>query len=202
MKLHREHTLQGNGEVVMENVTLTIDGLQVSVPPGTTVLDTAGKAGIEIPRLCHRAEITPSGNCRICVVEVEGARTLLGSDVPLVKEVCKDCGICIEYCPTSALMWPEGVKKRQETAKKPVPKTFPGNGTRHKLLGLLKSRQQTEGYVSETAMQEIAESLTLPLSALRYGNLLYLSFYKTKGEKCDQDMQESALLPQERVHDY
>jgi len=63
----------------MENVTVTIDGVKVSGSPGTTILDAAEKAGIEIPRLCHQEGIKPSGNCRICVVEVEGSRTLVGS---------------------------------------------------------------------------------------------------------------------------
>ena len=49
-----------------------------------------------------------------------GSKVVVDCDVPLDKEVCKDCGVCIEYCPTSALMWPEGVKKR-EGWKRPAP---------------------------------------------------------------------------------
>jgi NADH-quinone oxidoreductase E subunit len=107
------------------------------------------------------------------------SKVVVDADVPLSKEVCKDCGICIEYCPTSALMWPEGVKKRQEAAKKPEQKTFPENGTRHKLLDLLKSRQETEGYVSEASMKEIADTLTLPLSEV-YGVATFYAFLSTK----------------------
>lgn len=216
----------------MVSISCLIDGVKANVSEGTTILEAADSVGIEIPRLCHDDGIKPSGNCRICVVEVEGSRTLVGAchtpitegisvhtrssrvlearrltvelllaghtgscvtdsearecrlhnlaadveagpprfrvkkprffapeegsyvfrdmsrcilcrkcvracrevagkdvyamgyrgfaskvvvdcDVPLNKEVCKDCGICIEYCPTSALMWPEQVKRRE-----------------------------------------------------------------------------------------
>ena len=55
-------------------VSLTIDGKKVEVPEGTTVLRAAEMAGIDIPRLCHHAHLTPIGACRLCIVEVEGAR--------------------------------------------------------------------------------------------------------------------------------
>lgn len=58
-----------------ETVNLTIDGTEVSADPEMTILEAAEKIGIEIPRLCHQEGIKPSGNCRICVVEVEGSRT-------------------------------------------------------------------------------------------------------------------------------
>jgi NADH:ubiquinone oxidoreductase subunit E/ferredoxin len=287
----------------MENVTVTIDGVKVSSSPGTTILDAAEKVGIEIPRLCHQEGIKPSGNCRICVVEVEGSRTLVGSchtpiaegmviqsrsarvlearqatiellltghtgtcvtdtearectlhklasdlevgpprfhvkrprlygvedvspyvlrdmsrcilcrkciracrevagqnvysmayrgfgskvvvdfDVPLNKEVCKDCGICIEYCPTSALMWPEGVKKREgaPTAKKKAKTAgkVTDNGTREKLLNLLEARQRTDGSLSEASLSGIAGDLNLPLSEV-YGVASFYAFLSTK----------------------
>jgi len=284
----------------MKNVSLTIDGKSVSSPPGTTILEAADKAGIEIPRLCHQEGIKPSGNCRICVVEVEGSRTLVGSchtpirdgmvistrtprvlearratiellltghtgtcvtdtearectlhklasdfevgpprfqvkrsrlyapdqgpyvlrdmsrcilcrkciractevagqnvygmayrgfsskvvvdcDIPLNKEVCKDCGICIEYCPTSALMWPEGVKKREGASGKQRPKAGPpaNNGTREKLLDLLKEKQRTEGHVSEQAMVDAARIADVSLSEV-YGVASFYSFLSTK----------------------
>lgn len=53
-------------------VTLTIDGRTTTVPEGTTVLDAALAAGVEIPRLCHHPELTPYGGCRLCLVEVNG----------------------------------------------------------------------------------------------------------------------------------
>jgi NADH:ubiquinone oxidoreductase subunit E/Pyruvate/2-oxoacid:ferredoxin oxidoreductase delta subunit/ferredoxin len=287
----------------MKNVTVTIDGVKVSGSPGTTILEAADKAGIEIPRLCHQEGIKPSGNCRICVVEVEGSRALVGSchtpitegmviqsrsarvlearqatiellltghtgtcvtdtearectlhklasdlevgpprfhvkksrlyavedtnpyvlrdmsrcilcrkciracqevagqnvysmayrgfgskvvvdfDIPLNKEVCKDCGICIEYCPTSALMWPEGVKKREgaPTAKKKAKAAgkVADNGTRQKLLNLLEAKQRTDGSLSETSLAGVADDLNLPLGEV-YGVASFYAFLSTK----------------------
>ncbi|MGI5838145.1 MAG: NADH-dependent [FeFe] hydrogenase, group A6 [bacterium] len=57
-------------------VSLNIDGRNVSVEPGTTVLHAAEKAGIHIPTLCYLKDINCIGACRVCVVEVEGARAL------------------------------------------------------------------------------------------------------------------------------
>ncbi|MHC1741235.1 MAG: molybdopterin-dependent oxidoreductase [Anaerolineaceae bacterium] len=57
-------------------VTVTIDGKQIEIPEGTTVLRAAQSAGIEIPTLCDHPHLTPYGGCRLCLVEVEGARTL------------------------------------------------------------------------------------------------------------------------------
>ncbi len=57
-------------------VKLTIDGKNIEVAEGTTVLNAALQAGITIPTLCAHPELTPYGGCRLCLVEVEGARTL------------------------------------------------------------------------------------------------------------------------------
>ncbi len=57
-------------------VTVTIDDKKVEVPEGSTVLNAARKAGVEIPTLCDHPQLTPYGGCRMCLVEVEGARTL------------------------------------------------------------------------------------------------------------------------------
>lgn len=57
-------------------VNLTIDGKTVQVPEGTTVLQAAQAAGIHIPTLCNHDSLKPFGGCRLCLVEVEGARTL------------------------------------------------------------------------------------------------------------------------------
>jgi NADH:ubiquinone oxidoreductase subunit E len=282
----------------MKPLNITIDGVKVVCPPGATILEAAEKAGIEIPRLCHQEGLKPSGNCRVCVVEVEGSRTLVGSchtpildgmvvrsrsprvlearkvtiellltghtgtcvtdtearecglhklasdleagpprfhvkrprlyaveegpyvrrdmsrcilcrkciracrevagqniysmayrgfdskvvvdcDVPLDKEVCKDCGVCIEYCPTSALMWPEGVKKRDGGTKEKAASPAPLNGHSTGLLDLLKSRHRTEGSLSRGSLHEIASDLDLPLSDV-YGVATFYSFLSTK----------------------
>ncbi len=56
--------------------TITIDGKTLDVPDGTTVLKAAQAAGVHIPTLCDHPHLTPYGGCRLCLVEVEGARTL------------------------------------------------------------------------------------------------------------------------------
>ncbi len=57
-------------------VSLTIDDVKIEVPEGTTVLQAARMSGVEIPTLCDYPHLTPYGGCRLCVVEVEGARLL------------------------------------------------------------------------------------------------------------------------------
>jgi predicted molibdopterin-dependent oxidoreductase YjgC len=61
----------------MSEVNLTIDGREVEVPQGWTLLQAANKLGIRIPTLCHLWELSPCSACRICLVEVEGARNLV-----------------------------------------------------------------------------------------------------------------------------
>ena len=57
-------------------VNLKIDGIAVSVPENTTILEAAAKAGIKIPTLCYLKELNEIGACRICVVEIEGTDKL------------------------------------------------------------------------------------------------------------------------------
>ena len=57
-------------------IQVTIDGKVYEVPENITVLQAARTAGIPIPTLCDHPELTPYGGCRLCLVEVEGARTL------------------------------------------------------------------------------------------------------------------------------
>lgn len=283
-----------------KQVTVTIDGVTVDIDEGTTILHAARTVGIEIPTLCHDDGIKPSGNCRICVVEVEGSRTLVGSchtpcaagmtistrsprvqrarraaiellltshtgscvtdtearectlhrlasdleagpprfrvrqprlydveraspyvlrdlskcilcrrcvracteiaaqhiysmayrgarskvvvdcDAPLDKEVCKECGICIDYCPTSALLWPDGTKKRG-TGQGSRVQGQPGvhNGRQEKLLEVLKEEQRTNGCLSEEALSRIATNLQMPLGDA-YGTATFYSFLSTK----------------------
>jgi predicted molibdopterin-dependent oxidoreductase YjgC len=56
---------------------LTIDGTAVEVAAGATILDACRLAGIETPTLCYADTLTPVNVCRVCVVELEGARTLV-----------------------------------------------------------------------------------------------------------------------------
>ncbi len=71
----------------MENmVNLKINHIPVTVPAGTTVLEAARSAGIRIPSLCFLKDVNEIGACRICVVEVKGARSLMASCVYPVSE--------------------------------------------------------------------------------------------------------------------
>ncbi|HEY1305227.1 MAG TPA: 2Fe-2S iron-sulfur cluster-binding protein [Vicinamibacterales bacterium] len=69
----------GRKRVEPPTVTLTIDSRRVSVPEGTTILGAAAKLGITIPTLCYLETLRPVNVCRLCVVEVEGARVLVPS---------------------------------------------------------------------------------------------------------------------------
>lgn len=70
----------------MENVKLSINGMEMEVPSNYTVLEAAKEAGIHIPTLCYLKDLNEVGACRVCVVEVEGARTLQASCVLPVRE--------------------------------------------------------------------------------------------------------------------
>ena len=66
--------------------TLTIDGNQIAVEEGKTVLEAAKEAGIHIPTLCHLEGVSDVGACRLCLVEISGARKLLPACVTQVAE--------------------------------------------------------------------------------------------------------------------
>ncbi len=70
----------------MEMVNVKVNGIAVSVPKGSTILEAARKAGIEIPTLCFMKEKNEIGACRICVVEATGARGLVTACVYPVAE--------------------------------------------------------------------------------------------------------------------
>jgi NADH dehydrogenase/NADH:ubiquinone oxidoreductase subunit G len=61
-----------------ENIVI-INGNEFSFKPGETILEVAQRNSIDIPTLCYLKGATPTGSCRVCVVEVEGARSLVAS---------------------------------------------------------------------------------------------------------------------------
>lgn len=90
----------------MENITVKINGAELSVPKGTTVLEAAHMAGIEIPTLCYMKEINAIGACRICVTEVNEGRGFR-----LVAACVYPCSNNMEICTNS----PKVIESRKKT---------------------------------------------------------------------------------------
>ncbi len=65
-----------NPDAIGAMVTVTIDGNVLKVPLGTTILEAAKQIGVKIPTLCYHDDLCIGGVCRVCVVDVEGQRTL------------------------------------------------------------------------------------------------------------------------------
>jgi predicted molibdopterin-dependent oxidoreductase YjgC len=59
-------------DIKKKEITLKVDGIEVTVPEGTTILNAARKVGARIPTLCYHPALEPIGSCRVCVVEIEG----------------------------------------------------------------------------------------------------------------------------------
>jgi len=57
-----------------ETVTLVIDGIEVTVPKGSSLMRAGVQAGVQIPKLCATDSLEPFGSCRLCLVEIEGRR--------------------------------------------------------------------------------------------------------------------------------
>lgn len=71
---------------MVKEINLTIDGLQVCVPEGTTVMKAASTLGIEIPHLCYLEDINEISACKVCVVELQGKRKLITACNSKVEE--------------------------------------------------------------------------------------------------------------------
>ncbi len=67
-------------------MNITINGKNLSVPEGVTILEAALAHAVRIPNLCRMAGVHESGSCRMCVVEVEGMRNLQASCITKVRE--------------------------------------------------------------------------------------------------------------------
>ena len=70
-------------------VNLTIDGLDVTVPEGTSLMRAASEAGVSVPKLCATDSLDPFGSCRLCLVEIEGRRGYPASCTTPVAEGIK-----------------------------------------------------------------------------------------------------------------
>ncbi|MBN2347252.1 MAG: iron hydrogenase small subunit [Bacteroidales bacterium] len=118
-------------------ISVYINNVKVNVEEGTTILNSAKAAGVKIPTLCHLESQSPKGACRVCMVEVEGARSLMASCTApvsdgmkiftnsgkvrdarkfvvelLISEHCGDCKTCErnEDCELQKLAFELGVK--------------------------------------------------------------------------------------------
>ncbi len=70
-------------------ITLTIDGEQVNVAEGSTIIEAAKQINIDIPHLCYFKGLHPDGSCGICIVEIEGERGVARSCIREVQEGMK-----------------------------------------------------------------------------------------------------------------
>src|SRR5207245_1658743 len=101
-------------------VGITIDGRDLEVLEGSTILDACRRLQVDTPTLCELENLTPVNVCRVCVVELEGSRVLVPAcsrkveagmkiatefEVGLPDSACVYCGNCIGVCPTGALMF-------------------------------------------------------------------------------------------------
>ena len=78
-RLREEQKAGAKAGIDTEMVTLTIDGVELSVPKGTLVIRAAELIGVQIPRFCDHPLLDPVGACRQCLVEVEGQRKPMAS---------------------------------------------------------------------------------------------------------------------------
>src|SRR5664279_4713392 len=73
-------------EQAVDQITLTIDGIETAVPKGTLVIRAAERLGLAIPRFCDHPLLDPVGACRQCLVEIEGQRKPLASCTTTVTD--------------------------------------------------------------------------------------------------------------------
>ena len=71
----------------METINLKINGREYDIPKNVTVLEACRIAGVEIPTLCYLKDINEIGACRMCVVEIKGARSLMAACVYPVDQL-------------------------------------------------------------------------------------------------------------------
>lgn len=109
------------------------------------------------------------------------SKVVVDNDVPLNKDVCKDCWVCVEYCPTTALSksrHPEDKKRGKKIADRTA-QPRPQDVRCANLLPLLKQAQDSSCYVPARFMAKTAGSLNLSLSEV-YGVSTFYSFLSTK----------------------
>jgi len=135
--------------------------------------------------LCYRCirACTDLAKKEVFATAYRGSRSkiIVDFDVPLNKEVCRDCGICIDYCPTSALTKPnQAGEKKEGKGGEGSPSQPPLHDMKREgLLMRLKKAQENSGYVSQNFMAKTAKSLNLSFSDI-YGVATFYSFLSTQ----------------------
>jgi formate dehydrogenase major subunit len=123
--------------------TLTIDGRAVTVPPGATILDAARRLGIDVPTLCHYPGLPIVGNCRLCLVAIEG-----------MPKLAPSCAIAAADGMTVATETPEAI------------------ATRRAVLGMLLERYPVEAIPPDGARNEFERHVRrYAVPATRSGSL-------------------------------
>ena len=109
------------------------------------------------------------------------SKVVVDNDIALDKEVCKNCYLCIEYCPTTALTKPKqpGDKKRGKKMEAAMPQPRLQDPRCGNLLPMLKKAQEKSRYVSQPFMSHTADSLDLSVSEV-FGVSTFYSFLSTK----------------------
>jgi NADH:ubiquinone oxidoreductase subunit E/Pyruvate/2-oxoacid:ferredoxin oxidoreductase delta subunit len=108
------------------------------------------------------------------------SKVVVDNDIPLNTEVCKDCWLCVEYCPTTALSKAKpGDKKRGRKMARRGPHPRPRDLKCTNLLPMLKKAQDQSRYVSPKFMAGTADSMNLSMSEV-YGVSTFYSFLSTK----------------------
>ena len=120
----------------------------------------------------------------ILAVGYRGINTkiIVGADGPLDSEACRDCGICVDYCPTSALRRSNGKLEtpgRDKQRKSKKPKAFKKAADCEGILAELKKEQLHSNFVSESAMRRLKDQFGTTLGEV-YGLASFYSFLSTK----------------------
>jgi NADH-quinone oxidoreductase E subunit len=109
-----------------------------------------------------------------------GSKIVVDCDAVLAKEICKGCGVCAEYCPTSALTVPGvPVQKKRDRSEVAKPCARTKQEKHDKLLSMLKDAQKKFGYVPEEVITKTAQSLSITASEI-YGVMTFYSFLSHK----------------------
>jgi NADH:ubiquinone oxidoreductase subunit E len=108
------------------------------------------------------------------------SKVIVDCDEPLHKEECRDCGICIDYCPTGALTRPMNCVETDRGRGGLAPdEGHEEDDTRQRLLETLKAEQRNSGFVSPEVIPAIARSLGIGATEV-YGVASFYSFLSTK----------------------